>query len=73
VIVSAEHFGLFVTAMIVGFCVGAAVRDVALLHRNLRRGGRAPKARQDQIFGSAIGLLLVVTGLVGVVKYHLGG
>jgi hypothetical protein len=69
VIVSSEHFSLFVTAMVVGFCVGAAVRDISLLNQNLRE----PKGRRDQIFGSVIGLLLVAFGLAGVVKYHLGG
>ena len=72
-IVSAAHFGLFITAMVVGFSVGAAVRDVHLLNRLLRPGVRESKARRDQVFGSIIGLLLVAFGLAGVVKYHLGG
>jgi hypothetical protein len=62
--------------MVVGFCAGAVVRDVYRLNRLLRRGTREtwpePAARRDQIFASVIGLLLVVSGLAGVVKYHLG-
>ena len=74
-IVSHQLFMWFVTAMGVGICVGWGARDVYLLFKLVPRRGRPdgpdPAARRDQVFGSIVGLMLVVTGLLGVLKYHL--
>ena len=74
-IVSREAFTWVVTALAVGICVGWGAYDVYLLCKHLPARGRAAwsdrPAWRDQIFGSIIGLCLVVTGLLGVLKYHL--
>ncbi|HKE17363.1 MAG TPA: hypothetical protein VKB80_20955 [Kofleriaceae bacterium] len=73
-IVSHGLFMWFVTAMAVGICVGWGARDVYLVSRLLRRGPADRPDRavwRDQVFGSVMGLVLAVFGLVGVLKYHL--
>lgn len=74
-IVSHELFMWFVTAAAVGICIGWGARDIYLLAKHLPRKGRAawsdPAAWRDQIFGSVFGLVMIVLGLVGALKYHL--
>ena len=64
-IVPAKVFVWFVTAVVVGFCVGGGARDVILLLRRRPTG--------DLLFGCVVGLLLAVFGVIGVLRYHLRG
>lgn len=66
-IVPAEYFVWFVTALVFGTAVSWLVVDIVRLRRALPQG----RAAHDRIFGSIIGLAMAVGGMVGVLKYHL--
>ena len=74
-IMSNAIFMWIVTALSVGICLASGGRDVYLLCKVLPRRGREVPPDQaiwrDQVFGSAMGVVLAVTGLLGVFKYHL--
>jgi hypothetical protein len=73
VIVSHQHFMWFITAMAVGICVIWGAREVYLLLVKLPRSGREEgqdrRQWRDQIFGSIVGMVIIVMGLIGVYRY----
>jgi hypothetical protein len=73
VIVSHYHFMLFVTVAALAICVIWGSRDVYLLLKHLPRRAREAwpdqGARRDQIFGSAVGVVIIALGIIGVVRY----
>ena len=70
-IVPHAYFIWFVTAMAAGISVGWFAVDAVRLRRTLREPPSA--SRHDRLFGSVIGLVIAAIGIVGVLRYHLGG
>lgn len=68
-IVSADYFIWFVTAMVFGVSASWLVVDsIRLIHA--LRDGRAAHDRHDRIFGSIIGLIVAFIGVAGALNYH---
>lgn len=70
-IVSHEIYIWFVSVLTCGTGVSWLVVDTVRLRRALAEREATP-ARHDRIFGSIIGLIVALIGLVGVLRYHLG-
>ena len=72
-IVSHQHFMWFITLMAVGICVIWGAREVYVLFKNLPRSGREKwkdhRQWRDLIFGSVVGMVIIVLGLIGVYRY----
>jgi len=72
-IVSQLHFMYFVTFASLLICAIWGARDVYLLCKYLpRRGQEQWKDRRqwrDQIFGSVIGVVIIVIGIIGVIRF----
>jgi hypothetical protein len=62
----AVWIGTFLVASLSGFWL---VWDALRLRRYLPRG----RAAHDEIFGSVVGIVTAIIGLIGVLRYHLGG
>ena len=58
--------GTFLIVSLAGFWL---VWDSIRLRRFLPRG----RAAHDEIFGSVVGIVTAIIGLIGVVRYHWGG
>lgn len=74
-IVSHQHFIWFVTVVTVGTGLVWLVVDTVRLRRALAaRAVTAAErgARHDRIFGSIIGLMVALVGIIGMLRYHLG-
>ena len=74
-IVSHQHFIWFATALTVGLALVWLVVDGVRLRRALAAPAATAAergARGDRIFGSIIGLLVAIIGIVGMLRYHLG-
>jgi|SoiMetStandDraft_5_1073268.scaffolds.fasta_scaffold104712_2 hypothetical protein len=72
-IVSDLQFMWFVTFASLLICAIWGARDVYLLFKNLPRRGRAAwkdhRQWRDQIFGSVVGVVIIVLGIIGVVRF----
>ncbi len=72
-IVSELHFMYFVTFASLLICGIWGARDVYLLAKYLpRRGQEKWKDRaqwRDQIFGSVVGIVIIVIGIIGVIRF----
>lgn len=70
-IVSHEIYIWFVTALTVGTAASWLVVDIVRLRRALAETEATPE-RRDRIFGSIIGLVVAIIGIVGMLRFHLG-
>lgn len=74
-IVSHLHFMYFVTFASLLICGIWGARDVYLLVKYLPRRGREEWKDQrqwrDQIFGSVVGVTVIVIGIIGVVRFWI--
>lgn len=72
-IVSHLHFMYFITFAALLICAIWGARDVYLLVKYLPRRGRAQWKDQrqwrDQIFGSLVGVVIILIGIVGVIRF----
>ena len=72
-IVSDLHFMYFVTFASLLICAIWGARDVYLLVKYLPRRGREQwkdrRQWRDQIFGSVVGVVIIVIGIIGVVRF----
>lgn len=72
-IVSDLHFMYFVTFASLLICAIWGARDVYLLVKYLPRRGREQwkdrRQWRDQIFGSLVGVVIIVIGIIGVVRF----
>ena len=72
-IVSDLHFMYFVTFASLLICAIWGARDVYLLVKYLPRRGRQEwkdrRQWRDQIFGSVVGVVIIVIGIIGVVRF----
>jgi len=69
-LVSQTHFLWFITLMTISLAGGWIVVEIGRLRRALADDRRDPVVR-DRIFGSIIGLMICVVGVVGSIAYHL--
>lgn len=74
-IVSHLHFMYFVTFASILICAIWGARDVYLLAKYLpRRGQKEWKDRRqwrDQIFGSVVGIVIIIIGIIGVIRFWM--
>lgn len=72
-IVSNLHFMWFVTFASLLICAIWGARDVYLLVKYLPRRGREKwkdrRQWRDQIFGSVVGVVIIIIGIIGVVRF----
>ncbi|HET6610522.1 MAG TPA: hypothetical protein VFG83_00960 [Kofleriaceae bacterium] len=68
-IVSHNLFMWICTALVFGLSAAWIVVDVVRLRAALKEGSAA----HDRIFGSIIGLAIATIGIIGVLRFHLGG
>ena len=72
-IVSELHFMYFVTFASLLICGIWGARDVYLLAKNLPRRGREKWKDEaqwrDQIFGSVVGVVIIIIGILGVIRF----
>jgi hypothetical protein len=72
-IVSHLHFMYFVTFASLLICAIWGARDVYLLVKLLPRRGREQsqdhRQRRDKIFGSLVGVVIIVIGIIGVIRF----
>jgi hypothetical protein len=72
-IVSQLHFMYFVTFASLLICGIWGARDVYLLAKYLPRRGREkwkdPAQWRDQIFGSVVGVVIILIGILGVIRF----
>lgn len=72
-IVSHLHFMWFVTFASLLICVIWGAREVYLLAKHLPRRGREQwkdkRQWRDQIFGSVVGVVIILIGIIGVVRF----
>jgi hypothetical protein len=72
-IVSHLHFMYFVTFASLLICGIWGARDVYLLVKYLPRRGREEwkdrRQWRDQIFGSVVGVTIIVIGIIGVIRF----
>lgn len=72
-IVSQLHFMYFVTFASLLICAIWGAREVYLLAKNLPRRGREkwkhPAQWRDQIFGSVVGVVIILIGILGVIRF----
>lgn len=72
-IVSHLHFMYFVTFASLLICAIWGARDVYLLWKYLPRRGREQwkdvRQWRDQIFGSVVGVVIIVIGIIGVIRF----
>jgi hypothetical protein len=66
-IVPEQYFLWFISTMVAGLAVGWMIVDIVRLRRALAEG----KDAHDRIFGSIMGLVMAILGLIGVLKHHL--
>lgn len=66
-IVSANIFLWFVSAMVMGIAVVWTIWD----GRNLIRLWPTRRENHDEFFGALIGLAIVVIGVTGLIRHHL--
>ena len=71
-IVSHSIYVLIVTMLVGAVAASWVIVDVIRLRRALRDDRRDPLVR-DRIFGSVIGIVIGLFGVVGTVRYHLHG
>jgi hypothetical protein len=72
VIVAHSIYVLIVTLLVGGVAASWVVVDIIRLRRALRENRRDPLVR-DRIFGSIIGIVVGLFGVVGTVRYQLHG
>lgn len=70
-IVPHEIYIWFVSVLTFGTAGSWIVVDIVRLRRALAEREDTP-ARHDRIFGSIIGVVVGLVGVVGVLRYHLG-
>ena len=74
-IVSQLHFMWIVTFASLLICVIWGARDVYLLVKHLPRRGREKwddrRQWRDQIFGSMVGVVIIVIGIIGVARFWM--
>ena len=72
-IVSHLHFMYFVTFASLLICAIWGAREVYLLVKYLPRRGRDQwkdrRQWRDQIFGSVVGVVIILVGIIGVVRF----
>ena len=72
-IVSHLHFMYFVTFASLLICVIWGAREVYLLVKHLPRRGREKwkdhRQWRDQMFGSVVGVVIILIGIIGVIRF----
>ena len=72
-IVSHLHFMYFVTFASLLICAIWGAREVYLLVKYLPRRGREKwtdrRQWRDQIFGSVVGVVIILVGIIGVIRF----
>jgi hypothetical protein len=71
-IVSHEVFLWFCSALVIGLSAAWIVVDIVRLRRALRDGAAGVDVH-DRVFGSIVGMVIGVVGLVGAARFHLLG